>query len=99
MIEDQEKLIDDIHKRLQTMMIGSIARVEESFGYLWNHGNNPDNSNQIQFKKEWDDLRNELLNHGNNQIRQAVSDMYKFFHKNRFKYRYKFLNKGEDRHE
>jgi len=92
MYDHREKLIDDIEKRLKTIMIGSISRFENTFGYLWNHGTDVDTDQQEFFRRKWDDLRNDLLNHGNNQIRLAVDSLYDFFDQkeNKYKYSYKF---------
>lgn len=92
MYEDKERLIDDIEKRLKTVMIGSISRFENTFGYLWNHGSEVDTDQQDFFRRKWDDLRNDLLNHGNNQIRLTVDAVYDFFEQkeNKYKYTYNF---------
>ena len=97
MIDNQEQLIDDIEKRLKTVMIGSISRFENTFGYLWNHGNDVSSEQHDFFRRKWDDLRNDLLNHGNNQIRLAVDSIYDFFDtkENKFKYQYNFSVKKE----
>lgn len=96
MYDEKEKLIDDIEKRLKTIMIGSISRFENTFGYLWNHGEDIDTDQHEFFRRKWDDLRNDLLNHGNNQIRLAVDSMYDFFDNkdNKYKYSYKFSFKN-----
>ena len=98
MYDDQEKLIDDVEKRLKTVMIGSISRFENSFGYLWNYGGDVDTEQHDLFRRKWDDLRNDLLNHGNNQIRIAVDSMYDFFEKktNKYKYSYNFSLKNKE---
>ncbi len=92
MYDNREKLIDDVEKRLKTIMIGSISRFENTFGYLWNHGFDIDTDQHEFFRRKWDDLRNDLLNHGNNQIRLAVDTIYDFFDQkeNKYKYSYKF---------
>lgn len=99
MKENQEKLIDDIEKRLKTVMIGSISRFENTFGYLWNHGNEIDSDQHDFFRRKWDDLRNDLLNHGNNQIRLAVDALYDFFDSkdNQYKYSYNFSVKNKEK--
>ena len=37
----QEQLLQNLEKRFKTLMIGSMFRFEQSFGYLWNHGHEP----------------------------------------------------------
>lgn len=85
-----DDIISSIEKRLKTLMIGSISRFENSFGYLWNHGDEPTNDSQYFFRDKWDELREDLLNHGNYQIRQALKDLDTHLDNNRYKYHYKF---------
>jgi hypothetical protein len=89
--KDEDKLLDEVEKRFQTLMIGAISRVEKSFGYLWNHGNKPESETQEAFKQKWDNLRTELLNHGNNQIRLAINTIEDYLDgSNKFSYQYNF---------
>lgn len=99
MYDDKETLIDDVEKRLKTIMIGSISRFENTFGYLWNHGNDIDTDQHEFFRRKWDDLRNDLLNHGNNQIRLAIDSLYDFFEQkdNKYKYNYNFSIKQQEK--
>jgi hypothetical protein len=94
-----EFIIKEIEKRLKTLMIGSIARFENSFGYLWNHDEEPETENQKLFLEKWENLRNDLLNHGNGQIRIALDQLSNFLHnKSRYRYNYNFsLNNDNKR--
>jgi hypothetical protein len=86
-------VINDIETRFRTLMIGSIARFEESFGYLWNHGSEPKNNNEQLFKDKWLELRNDLLNHGNHQMRLAIDDLLDYIedqNNSKYQYSYKF---------
>lgn len=85
-----DNIIENMEKRFQTLMIGAISRFENSFGYLWNHGDEPKTDNQYLFRDKWENLRQDLLNHGNFQIRQAVKDLEKHFHASKYKYQYNF---------
>jgi hypothetical protein len=98
MYKDQD-LITEIEKRFQTLMIGSLSRFEKTFGYLWNHGDEPRSSSEAEFLNKWKTLRNDLLNHGNNQIRLALDELDAFIYENnKFKHQYKFtFNKNQDR--
>lgn len=93
------QLIKDIETRLRTIMIGSLSRIENTFGYLWNHGADPETPSQNQFADKWENLRLEILNHGNNQIRSAIDELNDFFiRQNKYSYSYKFiLNNNKDR--
>ena len=95
----QDKIIKDIESRMRTVMIGAISRIEENFGYLWNHGNDPETKNQEIFADKWENLRLELLNHGNHQIRSASDDLKYYFDKqDKYSYNYNFtINNKKDR--
>ena len=90
-----QKLIKNIETKFKTLMIGSIARFEDSFGYLWNHGSEPQTTNQEDFKDKWDTLRLELLDHGNYQIRLAIQDIMNYYNE-QDKYEYNFIIKTND---
>lgn len=92
----EEDLTKEIEKRLQTLMIGSLSRFENAFGYLWNHGDEPRTQSEADFLNKWKNLRNELLNHGNNQIRLALDELDSFFYENsKYRYNYKFIPKNK----
>jgi hypothetical protein len=94
----QNKIIKDIETRLKTIMIGSISRIENTFGYLWNHGNEPKTKNQEVFAEKWENLRLSLLNHGNHQIREAVDDLADFFENQKhYSYNYNFVLNNKNR--
>lgn len=75
MNKHETKLIKDIEKRCTTIMIGSLARFEQHFGYLWEK----ETSNRDQFDDLWQDARDQILNFGNYQIRSVVEELYKHF--------------------
>lgn len=94
------KLVKDLETRFKTLMIGSLSRFENSFGYLWNHGDDPKTDSQEEFRDKWEDLRTDILNHGNNQIRQAVDELLFYFeNKDKYEYNYNFVfdNTKKDR--
>lgn len=71
---DREKeLMDILEKRMKTIMIGSLARFEENFDYLWEE----DSKFQDKFYDLWQKTREEVSDYGNNQIRVAKKDMEK----------------------
>ena len=79
-------------------MIGTLSRFEEGFGYLWNNGDPPNNNTQTYFLNLWEEIRTDILDHGNNQIRIALEDLSRTIERaNRFEYQYNFiLNKLEE---
>lgn len=95
--QDSKDLIRNIETRFKTLMIGSIARFEDSFGYLWAHGGDPKSPSQEQFREIWEDLRLELLNHGNTQMRLGLDDLFGYMKDDKYAYQYefKFKNQGD----
>ena len=51
----QEQLLQNLEKRFKTLMIGSMFRFEQSFGYLWNHGHEPTDQKEEFFRDKWED--------------------------------------------
>jgi hypothetical protein len=86
---DRDKII--LTKRFQTTMIGALFEFEKAFGYLWGHTKEEKDltDNELDFLDKWDDVRNQILNNGNNQLRKAISDL-----NHSVKYKYKFNNKN-----
>lgn len=87
-------------KRLETTMIGALARFETSFGHLWGHHKDFDeklSEKELYFDNIWQDLRNNILNHGNNQIRGLHTDLQKHLSNTLpIKYHYKFNTKTKE---
>lgn len=86
---DRDKTI--LTKRFQTTMIGALFEFEKSFGYLWGQTKEEEDltDNELDFLDKWDNVRNQILNNGNNQLRKAISDLG-----HNIKYKYKFNNKN-----
>ena len=62
-------------KRMQTTMNGAIASIEQVFDHLW--GQIKDNLTPEEEKLDelYEQLRNEILDKGNNQLRLLMSDL------------------------
>lgn len=69
------QLLNNINKRFQTTMIGSLARFEEYFGDLWENNHR----DRERFEDMWEDVRNQILNNGNKQARAAINEISDFF--------------------
>jgi len=89
-----EEVEDLLKKRFQTTMIGALYEFEKSFGYLWGHDKNPDFLTDVEddFRYRWENVRNQILNNGNNQFRKCLFDLKKAY-QNINKYHYKLYNK------
>ena len=92
-----KKNSDIIRKKIETTMIGALARFEEGFGRLWGHGSDKKLSqDEIRNKIIWDNVRESILDHGNLQIRKALSEL-KGSKVDKLKYSYYYnLNQEEN---
>lgn len=91
----QRQILQDTRKRFETSLIGSLARFEKYFSYLWEE----DSARGEEFYELWQKTRNEILNHGNNQARSAMEDLENFIKSggsSKYKYEYKFYNKNQE---
>ena len=80
MNQKQNKLIKDIEKKCTTIMIGSLARFEQAFGYLWD---DDDSKRSDEYYDLWQKTRHEILNFGNHHIREATENLYRYFLNNK----------------
>lgn len=90
---DKNIAIQIAEKRIETTMIGALSRFENIFGYLWGHHKNHNEQltdKEVYFDNLWQDVRNNILNHGNQQIRAMNNDMNKHSTQTPLKYNYKF---------
>ena len=77
----RDKLFKAAKKKIQTTMIGALARFEENFGHLWGHFKDPSEPltpEEEKFADTWDYTRNQILNQGNSQIRNLSKDLGAF---------------------
>lgn len=98
--EEKNIIIELISKRLETTMIGCLARFESSFGDLWGYNQNYDQpltANQEKFQDLWEYTRTSILNHGNNQIRAGIEDLNKVLNGPQTRYNYKFYFNNKNR--
>lgn len=99
--EEQDLIINLVSKRLETTMIGCLARFESSFGTLWGYDEDYDKpltANQEKFQDTWEYTRTSILNHGNNQIRAVIDDIRKIAQDKPFtRYNYKFYFNDKNR--
>lgn len=71
----QLDITHNIQKRFQTSMIGSLARVEDYFGFMWGHDKDMISIEQSENRRLWEELREEILDHSNYQMRCAINDL------------------------
>ncbi len=83
-------LLNKLETRFKTVMIGSLSRIEDRLGFLWGHNKDePLTEQQEKFLDIWEDLRNDILNHGNHHSREGLDDVEEFL-QNQDEYTYKF---------
>jgi len=75
----KERLLDVSSKKIRTTMIGSLDIIEKRFGFLWQS----DDENAREFKELYNQIRSEILDKGNAQIRnlEAEFSQYEILHK------------------
>jgi hypothetical protein len=77
-------------------MIGSLARIEEYFGFLWGHDKKHLSNTEYANRELWEELRTEILNHCNYQMREALEDIKEYLDyldKQDQQYEYNFIIK------
>lgn len=87
-----------ITKRFQTTMIGSLHQFEKYFGYLWGIDLDEDEltDKQLDLRDRWETARNQILNNGNNQLRQMLNDIAQNEQLVKTQYHYKFYPKNKN---
>ena len=70
--------MDNMEKKVKTTMIGALASFEKEFGSLWGHDAEKLSDEEQYWLDRWDDVRTEILNNGNNQIRAAMEEIAQY---------------------
>lgn len=83
-----------LRKKIETTMIGALARFEDGFGDIWGYDTDHPSQEQIRNRIIWDRIRNDILDHGNNQLRKGISELKgNRDDKVKYSYYYKFNTK------
>lgn len=97
---NKKGIINQITKRFQTAIIGSLARFEDNFGYLWGHNSDKELTNKEQeFADMWDYVRTSILNHGNNQMREAIDEIISHIEEENDLFKYHFIIKQKEKNK
>jgi hypothetical protein len=69
-------------------MIGALSSIEEHFGFLWDHQSDGELSeNQEKMRQLYEELRSEILDKGNTQIRNVDAEITQYdINWNRYQY-------------
>ena len=78
--DSRNRLLKIPAKKIQTTMIGALSSIENHFGFLWNHDDGDENlSSESQHMKQlYEDVRSEILDKGNNQIRNLEAELSQY---------------------
>lgn len=76
----KKRLLNNIKKKFDTTIIGSIAAFENTFGYLWGHGKQYDDltEQEQEFRDMWNETRAKILDNGNFNLRTAQSEISQY---------------------
>ena len=73
--DSRDRLSKILKKKIETTMIGALSTIEKYFGFLWGHeGNGELTPEQTHMKEQFDEVRAEILDRGNNQIRNLEAE-------------------------
>ena len=64
----KERLLEISKKKIQTTMIGALSSIEKHLAFLW------ESNDSQQLKEIFDELRSEILDRGNTQIRNLENE-------------------------
>ena len=78
--QSKDRLSEIMRKKIKTTMIGAIATLEEQFGFLWGEGLDEDEltPEQDEMRDIFEEVRNEILNKGNHQIRNVDAELNQY---------------------
>lgn len=86
----KRSIIQQLSKRFETTIIGTLARIEDNFGYLWGYNSDKDlTDKQKEFEELWEFTRTAILNHGNKQMREAIDEVIEYIHNENDSLKYK----------
>ena len=76
----KRQLIRHVTTKIKTTMIGALDSFEKGFGYLWGHTKHIDelNPEELEMRDLWDEIRTEILDRGNGQIRGAQDEISQY---------------------
>lgn len=76
----KKRLLNNLKKKFDTTIIGSLAVFEEEFGDLWGHGlpYNQLDEDQLYWRDIWQATRTRILDEGNSNLRAAQSELAQY---------------------
>jgi hypothetical protein len=79
-LQSRNRLNENMRKRVETTMIGALAIFEDYFGEMWGQGKKPNelDRDEAYYKGQWEQVRTEILNKGNKQIRICEEELSEY---------------------
>ena len=75
----RDRLSKIAKKKIETTMIGALSSIETNLGFLWGHEEQRDLTPEEQHVKNiYDQIRSEILDKGNNQIRNLEAELAQY---------------------
>ena len=76
----KRRLLNNIKKKFDTTIIGSLAAIEDKFGELWGHGLSIEelDEDQLHWREVWADARSRILDNGNANLRAAQNEIAQY---------------------
>ena len=73
----KQRLSNSVYRKFRTTFIGALAEFETAFSHLWGHKKSIDDltDDELYYRKIWEDVRTRILNNGNNQAREAETEI------------------------
>lgn len=72
--ESKRRLETIIKTKMTTTMIGALDAIEKNFGFLWDS----DSDEAIHMKNVFDDVRKQILDNGNKQIKSVQEELKRY---------------------
>jgi len=76
----KRRLMTIAEKKLKTTFIGNIDILEKMIGFMWGHGKplSELTEDEKKWRDLWDEMRTEILNNGNNQLRALLNEISEY---------------------
>ena len=76
----QSQLTRHVTKKIKTTMIGALDSFEKAFGEVWGHDEEQGNltDDQLDMRELWEEVRTEILDRGNAQMRDAEDEISQY---------------------